>query len=332
MARDWNESEHPRHPAKAPDRAGGRFRERTGSAGWAMRLAGMLGRRRSPGTAARFRESGVAKPPPGHPDWREPGVGPRGPFRTFGREVRLEDDPRFQSELGEPGIGGRSDLVDIDGDPLDEQAFDDAAHVSEGVSGREMALRLESLGDPERARRAYRGLRPGQQEGIRTNLGIESVGVRRGRDDPYMPQREVDLANEQEILDKLYPDAARARRLTNQEVADALAPREAPIEIGSFESLGPDVEPGVKEAVGQNLVDYPALTSGDFEAYDPDGGFWTGIVDAHEEDLDDDEFDDAELEEMEASGAPMYTIVISGTNGSFRIDPDEGVRIRQRRR
>lgn len=121
-------------------------------------------------------------------------------------------------------------------------------------------------------------------------------------------------------------------RLTSQEVADALAPRETPIAIGSFESLGPDIEPGVKEASGQNLVDYPALTRGEFEVYDPDSGFWTGSFDAHEEDIDDDEFDDRELEEMEESGAPMYTIVISGANTSFRVDPDESVRIRRRQR
>lgn len=193
--RQWREQDHPRHPGGTPAK-GGQFREKVGGSGWAARLNSMLGGRR-----------GASE-----------------------RQVRR--------------AGGRSDLAEVTGGRDDEQAFDDVVMVTDGSPDtRQMAIRLEGLGDPERARRAYRGLRPGQQEGIRAHLGIESAGLRRG--EPYMPQREVDLANEQAILDRLYPEASRQRlrdladrermdeggnlpRLTNQEVADALAPQSGP--------------------------------------------------------------------------------------------------------
>lgn len=252
MARDWKESDHPRHPAKSPGGAGGRFRENVGGAGWAMRLASMLGKRRSRGTVARVSETGIAKPPPGHPDWREPGTGPHGPFRTFSGGDRPRRRVGGRSDLGDTSASDlRRALAESDADyarglnPRDAAIRDeDVATITDPnmggmASGQAMAIRLESLGDVERARRAYRGLRPGQQEGIRASLQIESAGLRRG--ELYMPQQDVDLANEQAILDRLYPGAARQRlrdladrermdeggnlpRLTSQDVADALAP------------------------------------------------------------------------------------------------------------
>lgn len=139
---------------------------------------------------------------------------------------------------------------------------------------------------------------------------------------------------ERAIMDE--GDSAQGRpRLSGQEVAQALAPerdRESPIGFGLDELDDAPDEPGVKLTSGQGLADRAGqVDNGDWEAYNPDFDEWTPIADVHEEDIDDDEFDDYELEEMEESGSPMYTIVISGKRSTFRVDPDEEIKIRRRR-
>lgn len=103
--RRWIEGDHPRHPGGTDQ--GGQFRERVGSFGWAMRLAGLLGRRRSSGMTARegvghFGEFGAAKAPMGHPGWHgEEG----GPFRTGLDPGEIEDD----EDMRPPWEGGPPD-------------------------------------------------------------------------------------------------------------------------------------------------------------------------------------------------------------------------------
>jgi hypothetical protein len=189
----------------------------------------------------------VERDHPRHPGESPGGVG--GQFRervgSGGWATRLNSmlgGRRGATEYQVGRAGGRSDLIDGPSTADDDIAQEDVGYIASDIGGtpssREMALRMEALGDPERARRAFRLLRAGQQEGIRTHLGIESYGVR-GRSGDYTPQATVDQFNEQAILDKLFPEAHRARlrgmaeqermdeggnlpRLTSQEVAQAL--------------------------------------------------------------------------------------------------------------
>lgn len=171
MARDWKESDHPRHPGGSPGGSGGRFRDRVGSTGWAMRLNSMLGGRR-----------GASE-------------------KTIGR------------------AGGRSDLGDTSAADLRrtvaESDADFATVTNPDVGGftspQALAVRLEGLGDPDRARAVLGRLTPGQQAGIATHMKA-----------PVHPDDEMT----QGIIDKLFPEQyrARLRGLTNQDVADALAP------------------------------------------------------------------------------------------------------------
>jgi len=93
MARRWIERDHPRHPGGSGEQSG-RFRERVGSGGWAMRLASAIGQGRT---------------------------------RSVAPTVRLERDPRFESELREPdpddlavGPEGDYDVQSYGGDRMDE--------------------------------------------------------------------------------------------------------------------------------------------------------------------------------------------------------------------
>lgn len=304
--RTWRESDHPRHPGGSDQ--GGRFRERVGSGGWAARLSSMLGGRRGSieytvGRAGGRSDLGDTS----RDDLRRALAQSDADYARGAGHFDPADDPRALRSV-QVGISNEN------GDGV--ASYEGARAAMSQALGREYRGNLERESDD--------GLWLVDLPGEDGDELIENGFWGRDNEDGYSIEAEwPDGEDPRGNLDEedgvaLFPE--ERTRLTNQGVADALAPRrEAPEQIGSFESLPDTDEPGVKEATAQNLADYPGLLNGDYEVYDSLNG-WGVVLDAYETDRYSYEDDEETVIEIEGEGI------------HFTAEAGEGVKIRRRRR